>query len=96
MSSTIQTPAAPVGGIASDAASPRGLRWRRGGLHALAVRDDLTRITRASGEIVGYVDRVDAAEGHAYRARRYIARERRFVQLPTVWSPDDAIDSLRW
>ena len=42
----------------------------RGDLRVLDVRDDLSRVTRANGEIVGYVDRVDVAGGTAYRARR--------------------------
>jgi hypothetical protein len=68
----------------------------RGDLRVLDVRDDLCRITRANGEIVGYVDRIDVAGDVAYRARRYVAHERRFVELPTVWSADDAVDTLRW
>jgi hypothetical protein len=68
----------------------------RGNLRVLDVRDDLSRVTSADGSIVGYVDRVDLADGQAYRARRYIAAERRFVELPTVWSADDAVDCLRW
>jgi hypothetical protein len=68
----------------------------RGALRVLDVRDDLSRVTRADGQIVGYVDRVEVAGGPAYRARRYIATERRFVELPTVWNADDAVDSLRW
>lgn len=53
-------------------------------------------MTRANGEIVGYVDRIDVAGDTAYRARRYVAAERRFVELPNVWSADDAVDCLRW
>ncbi|MGU3411669.1 hypothetical protein ACLBWP_16325 [Microbacterium sp. M1A1_1b] len=68
----------------------------RGDLRVLDVRDDLSRVTRANGEIVGYVDRVDVAGDTAFRARRYVAAERRFIDLPTVWSADDAVDCLRW
>jgi len=60
----------------------------RGDYRILDVRDD--------GEIVGYVDRIDVAGDTAYRARRYVATERRFVELPSVWSADDAVDTLRW
>jgi hypothetical protein len=76
--------------------SPRPVARSRGDLRILDVRDDLSRITRVNGEIVGYVDRVDVAGERAFRARRYVAAERRFVELPTVWSADDAVDSLRW
>jgi hypothetical protein len=68
----------------------------RGALRVLDVRDDLSRVTRADGAIVGYVDRLQVPGGQAYRARRYLAAERRFVELPTVWSADDAVDTLRW
>jgi hypothetical protein len=87
---------------AGDPAEPH-LRLRshpvartRGALHILDVRDDLSRISRANGEIVGYVDRIDIAGGPAYRARRYVVAERRFVPLPTVWNADDAVDMLRF
>ena len=68
----------------------------RGDLRVLDVRDDLSRVTRANGEVVGYVDRVDVAGQTAFRARRYIPTERRFVEFPDVWSADDAVDCLRW
>ncbi|WP_144764292.1 hypothetical protein [Curtobacterium sp. 9128] len=68
----------------------------RGDLRILDVRDDLSRVTRSNGEIVGYVDRVQVAGDVAYRARRYVATERRFIELPNVWSVDDAVDCLRW
>lgn len=68
----------------------------RGDLQVLDVREDLSRVTRRNGEVVGYVDRVEVAGGTAYRARRYLATERRFVALPEVWSADDAVDCLRW
>lgn len=76
--------------------SARPVARSRGALRVLDVRDDLSRVTRADGEIVGYVDRLQVAGGQAYRARRYVAAERRFVELPTVWSADDAVDTLRW
>lgn len=76
--------------------SPRPVARSRGDLRILDVRDDLSRVTRANGEIVGYVDRVDVAGDTAYRARRYVAAERRFVELPNVWNADDAVDTLRW
>ncbi|PZE25620.1 MULTISPECIES: hypothetical protein [unclassified Curtobacterium] len=76
--------------------TPRPVARSRGGLRVLDVREDLSRVTRANGEIVGYVDRVEVAGAPAYRARRYVPAERRFVALPTVWDPDDAVDCLRW
>ncbi|KQO62979.1 hypothetical protein [Curtobacterium sp. Leaf261] len=75
---------------------PRPVARTRGSLHILDVRDDLSRISRANGEIVGYVDRIDVAGGPAFRARRFVPAERRFVALPSVWSADDAVDMLRF
>jgi len=81
---------------ASSPRSPRPLARARGSLHVLDVREDLSRITRGNGEIAGYVDRIDVAGDAAYRARRYVADQRRFVELPAVWNKDDAVDCLRW
>jgi hypothetical protein len=76
--------------------SSRPVSRDRGSLRVLDVRDDLSRVMRSDGAIVGYVDRIDVAGAPAFRARRYVATERRFVELPTVWDADDAVDMLRF
>ncbi|MFZ7088210.1 hypothetical protein [Curtobacterium sp. RRHDQ10] len=90
----------PTGSTATDPAlrirTTRPVARNRGLLQVLDVRDDLSRVMRADGAILGYVDRIDVVGGPAYCARRYIAAERRFVDLPAVWSPDDAVDMLRF
>lgn len=102
-SASTGVPIAPAPGTHLDAGGPslrlrppRPLVRTRGSLRILDVRDDLSRISRANGEIVGYVDRIDVAGGPAFRARRFVAAERRFVPLPTVWNADDAVDMLRF
>lgn len=72
------------------------LRSTRGGLHLVQVHDDLARVTRAGGEVVGYVERFDDPQGDRYRAKRFLPRQRRFVEIGEFWSRDDATDCFRF
>lgn len=72
------------------------LTSNRGGLRLVQVHDDLARVTRAGGEIVGYVERFDDPQGERYRAKRFVARQRRFVAIGEFWSRDDATDCFRF
>lgn len=62
----------------------------RRGLSAVQLHDDLWRVTRASGEVVGYVERID--EGARFRAKRMLVRQRRFVPVGEFWRFADALD----
>ena len=68
----------------------------RGGLRLVQVRDDLARVTRAGGEVLGYVERFDDPQGEKYRATRFVARQRRFVEIGEFWSRADATDCFRF
>ena len=68
----------------------------RGGLRLVQVRDDLARVTRAGGEVLGYVERLDDPLGDRWRAKRFVARERRFVEIGEFWSRSDATDCFRF
>ncbi|WP_228498126.1 hypothetical protein [Frigoribacterium sp. VKM Ac-1396] len=72
------------------------LRSTRGGLRLVQVHDDLARVTRAGGEVVGYVERFDDPQGDRYRAKRFLPRQRRFVEIGEFWSRDDATDCFRF
>jgi len=72
------------------------LRSTRGGLQLVQVHDDLARVTRPGGEIVGYVERFDDPQGDLYRAKRFLPRQRRFVEIGEFWSRDDATDCFRF
>jgi hypothetical protein len=49
------------------------------------------RVTRAGGEVLGYIEELDSADGTRYRAKRISARLRRFIALGEFWRMDDAV-----
>jgi hypothetical protein len=63
---------------------------------ALEVRDGLWRITRRSGEVLGYVERVTDLGGDRFRAKRYAVRTGAFTPVGDFWRVDDAVDALRF
>lgn len=81
---------------ASTATVPEPLSELRGGLRLVQVRDDLARVTRAGGEVLGYVERLDDPLGERWRAKRFVARQRRFVEIGEFWSRTDATDCFRF
>jgi hypothetical protein len=60
------------------------------------VNDRLWRVTRPTGEMLGYVESFDSPAGDRYRAKRYLLRARRFDVLGEFWRIDDATDALRF
>jgi hypothetical protein len=64
----------------------------RPGLHLVQLHDELWRVTRPSGEVLGYVERFGVRAGPRFRAKRFIVRQRRFVEMGEFWSMDDAVD----
>ena len=60
------------------------------------VNDRLWRVTRQTGEILGYVESFESPAGDRYRAKRYVLRARRFDVLGEFWRVDDATDALRF
>jgi predicted methyltransferase len=68
------------------------VRLTRAGLSMIQLHDELWRVTRTDGEVLGYVERFAAAGGARYRAKRFLSRQRRFVGVGEFWSIDDAMD----
>ncbi len=64
----------------------------RPGLQLVQLHDELWRVTRPSGEVLGYVERFGVRAGLRFRAKRFIVRQRRFVEMGEFWSMDDAVD----
>ena len=64
----------------------------RPGLHLVQLHDELWRVTRPSGDVLGYVEQFRVRAGLRFRAKRFITRQRRFVEMGEFWSMDDAID----
>lgn len=68
----------------------------RPGVSTVQVGDDLWRITRTTGEVLGYVERVTTPAGHRYTAKRMLQRQRRFLPVGEFWTVDDAMDCFRF
>ena len=74
-----------------DTVSPRLLR----GIVVVELNNALWRVTRADGDVVGYVERFVESRGTRFRAKRMIVRQQRFVPVGEFWSMDDALDCFR-
>lgn len=56
----------------------------------------LWRVVDHAGLVIGHVQTLVGDAGVRYRAKRFHARSRAFRALGDFWSPDDAIDCLRY
>jgi hypothetical protein len=63
-------------------------------VHAVQLHDELWRVTRPDGEVVGYIERFAESRGIRFRAKRLIVRQQRFVPIGEFWSMDDALAVL--
>ncbi len=68
----------------------------RAGVATIQLNDDLWRITRTSGEVLGYVERTTTPAGHRFVAKRMLQRQRRFLPVGEFWSVDAAMDCFRF
>ena len=56
----------------------------------------LWRVVDQAGLVIGHLQALAGEAGVRYRAKRFHARTRSFRELGDFWSPDDAIDCLRF
>lgn len=56
----------------------------------------LWRVIDRSGRVIGHLQALAQGGGIRYRARRFHAATRAFLDLGEFWSVDDAIDCLRF
>lgn len=78
-----------------DFAGPATGRSRARGPLVVQLHDALWRITRPDGEVLGYVERFTVRDGARYRAKRFLARQHRFLVDGEFWSMDDAVECFR-
>ncbi|MES2092364.1 MAG: hypothetical protein V4531_00945 [Actinomycetota bacterium] len=64
----------------------------RPGLLLVPLHDELWRVTRPTGEVLGYLEKFRVPTGVRFRAKRFLVRQRRFVEMGEFWKMDDAID----
>lgn len=58
--------------------------------------NDLWRIVKADGEVIGYVERSETSAGSRYTAKRMLPRQRRFLPIGDFWTVDDAFECFRF
>lgn len=68
----------------------------RAGIAVVPLHDDLWRVTRPDGDVIGYVERSLTASGYRYLAKRLLQRQRRFLPIGEFWEFDDAMDCFRF
>jgi hypothetical protein len=61
---------------------------------AIQLNDELWRVTRPSGEVLGYVEH--NPDRNRFVAKRMLQRQRRFLPIGEFWSLDDAMDCFRF
>lgn len=68
----------------------------RAGVATIQLNDDLWRVTRPAGEVLGYVERLSTPTGHRFVAKRMLPRQRRFLAVGEFWTLDDAMECFRF
>ena len=70
--------------------------YTRFGIALVQLHDSLWRVTRNSGEVLGYIDSFGDRGGVRYRAKRMFTAQRPSLPLGEFWSLDDAVDCFRF
>lgn len=65
-------------------------------INLVQLHDELWRVTRVDGDVLGYVESFLEPRGRRFRSKRLIVLHKRFVELGDFWSFDDAVDCLRF
>ena len=81
--------------VPGDSTRTPDTRVRRG-ISLIQLHDDLWRVTRSDGDMLGYVEGFDDPRGRRFRSKRLIPLQKRFLTLGEFWSFDDAVDCLRF
>ena len=65
-------------------------------LRLASAAPSLWRVIDRGGRVIGHLQALSTTAGVRYRARRFQASSRAFIDLGDFWSIDDAIDCLRF
>jgi hypothetical protein len=68
----------------------------RTGIAMVQLHDELWRVTRPDGQVLGYIERFQERATDRFRAKRFNALQRRFLPMGEFWNLDDAIDCFRF
>lgn len=64
----------------------------RSGIAMIQLHDELWRVTRSDGEVLGYVERFTERGGWRYRSKRLLTSQRRFISVGEFWTIREAVD----
>ena len=56
----------------------------------------LWRVLDPTGRVLGHLQAIPGPQGVRYRARRFHAAARAFLDLGDFWSAEDAVETLRY
>jgi len=73
-----------------------GTEAHRTGVATIQLNDDLWRVTRPAGDVLGYVERLSTPAGYRFVAKRMLPRQRRFLAIGEFWTFRDAMDCFRF
>ena len=59
------------------------------------LNDDLWRVTRADGDVLGYIERFVERGLDRFRAKRMIVAKQRFYPVGEFWLMDDAVECFQ-
>ena len=68
----------------------------RFGISLVQLHNELWRVTRRTGEVLGYIESFDDTGHRRYRAKRMFSSRRPSMPLGEFWSIEDAIDCFRF
>jgi len=68
----------------------------RPGITLVQLHNELWRVTRSTGEVLGYIERFVESRGERFRSKRMLVQQRRFIVTGEFWSINEAIDSFGW
>jgi hypothetical protein len=68
----------------------------RFGITLVQLHDELWRVTRNSGEVLGYIESFADAGSRRVRAKRMFSARRPSLPLGEFWRIDDAVDCFRF
>lgn len=66
------------------------------GVATVQLHEDLWRVTRADGEVLGYVERSATPAGPRFLAKRMLQRQRRFLPIGEFWDFGAAMECFRF
>jgi hypothetical protein len=69
---------------------------QRPGILLVQANDDLWRVTRTAGDVLGYIERFVDGGTDRFRAKRLMVLKKQFHSIGEFWSIDDAIDCFRF